>query len=58
MLTIPELLSEYPQYEKLIISALAFLDEREASWNLDQPINRVQFINDLVEKAMVANKDY
>jgi len=57
-LTIDELLKEYPEYTQLITDALCWLNDREHVWKLSKPINRTQFMNDLVERAMVANKDY
>jgi len=55
---IDELFLEYPEYNKLIIDALSWLDIKEPTWNLETPIDRELFINELVEKAMIANKNY
>lgn len=37
------------QHRPLIIEALAYLDEREASWKLDRPIDRRRYIKFLIE---------
>ena len=39
------------EFRILIVDALAFLDEREPGWFLDEPINREEFIAGLVGKA-------
>ena len=40
-----------------IIDALKWLDENEPNWKLDEPINRVVFIEDLVGR-MAEEKEY
>lgn len=42
----------------IVVDALRWLKEYEPQWNLDTPIDKEQFVNDLVERAMVSNKDY
>lgn len=58
MLTIEELKEEFPQYEKLVTESLRWLDEQEPHWNLKNPIDKTKFVNDLVVRAMVANRDF
>jgi hypothetical protein len=38
-------------YEFLIADALSFLDERETSWCLDEPIDRDEYIEGLIKAA-------
>lgn len=39
------------RHRRMISDALKFLDEREASWNLETPIDRDAYICMLVEDA-------
>lgn len=39
------------KFRLLIVDAMEFLREREESWGLDEPIDRNQFIEDLVARA-------
>jgi len=41
------------KFRTLIVDALEFLDEREESWGLDEPIDRDQFIEGLVDRAVL-----
>ena len=40
------------EFRTLIVDALEFLDEREDSWGLDEPIDRDQYIEGLVARAV------
>jgi len=53
-----EIIKIYPEYKMIVVDALRWLKEYEPQWNLDTPIDKEQFVNDLVERAMVSNKDY
>jgi hypothetical protein len=39
------------EYRSLIEDALEWLDSRESLWDLDQPFNRLKFIEDLVSRT-------
>jgi hypothetical protein len=39
------------QYRRLIVDAIAFLDETEPRWNLARPVNRREYIEDIIRKA-------
>jgi len=39
------------EYRRLIEDVLPWLDIQEPIWDLDEPINREDFIADLVERA-------
>jgi len=39
------------EYRSLIEDALDWLDSKEALWDLDQPFNRMEFIEDLVSRT-------
>jgi uncharacterized Zn finger protein (UPF0148 family) len=41
------------KYRPLIVDALKFLDDREATWGLDKPIDRGSYIEGLVEKVIL-----
>lgn len=42
--------------EKLIERALKWLDENEPKWELEEPINKEEFINDILERAGYGDK--
>jgi hypothetical protein len=41
------------QHRKMVVSALLFLAEQEASWHLDRPIDQLAYLNELVRQAGV-----
>lgn len=44
-------------FRNAIEDALLFLDENEAKWHLEQPINRFDYIDSIVNKVRVKDKD-
>ncbi len=40
------------EFRTLIVDALEFLDDREESWGLDTPIDRGQYIEGLIARAL------
>lgn len=41
----------YIKYARLVKDALEWLDEKEPTWQLDEPIDREAFLEDLLERA-------
>ena len=41
------------KYNKLILDSLEFLSQNEPFWNLNEPIDRYDFIAELIKKAIV-----
>lgn len=39
------------RYRRLILDSLVWLETHEPRWNLEQPINKAKFIEDLVRRA-------
>lgn len=39
------------EYQTLIEDVLSWLDKRESAWNLDEPIDKVAFIDGLISKT-------
>jgi len=51
---IEELITRYGEpYRRLITDSLRWLDSAEPTWGLDEPINREEFIEGLLERAKV-----
>lgn len=40
------------RYRKLILDALEFISQNESYWNLDEPIDRYDFIAELIKKVI------
>lgn len=38
-------------YKKIIESSLDFLDENESTWHLEVPINRDEYISNIISKV-------
>jgi hypothetical protein len=52
MKTVEELVAHFgEQYRRLIELAMAFLDEKEPTWKLDEPINSVEYITAILERV-------
>jgi hypothetical protein len=41
------------RYRQLIIDSLQFLDDRELSWELDKPIDRWEYIGEIIKNAKI-----
>jgi hypothetical protein len=49
-----ELIDQYGEkYTRLIYSSLAFLADNEASWGLDEPIDRREYVENIIKKVTV-----
>jgi hypothetical protein len=49
-----EMILKYGEkYSKLIYSSLAFLDAHQPTWGLDEPIDRQEYVENLIKKATV-----
>ena len=49
-LTAQELIEEFGEvYAPLIVDAIDWLDNNEGYWNLEKPLNRREYIKDLID---------
>jgi hypothetical protein len=49
-----EMISKYGErYSRLIYSSLAFLADNEASWGLDEPMDRQAYVEGIIQRAIV-----
>lgn len=49
-----EMILKYGEkYSKMIYSSLAFLDSNQPTWGLDEPIDRREYVENLIKEAMV-----
>lgn len=52
MSTVEELVAHFGErYRRMIETAIAFLEEKEPTWNLDEPIDRLEYISNILRRA-------
>lgn len=55
--TVDDFVKEYGEERRYLIEdSLAFLDAHEPGWNLDEPINRVDYIANIMQRSIPKEK--